>query len=544
MRNLLVPLFLCLAFFLGSSPFAEGISPTRFGSQSTGSSAPLAVHQETGTKNLFPKGQGGGSEKPETHPEKGGDKKGEGQEGEGTHFKWSPPVWAVLPFLLMLLCIAILPLFAHHWWENDRNRGFISLLLGLPVLYYTYRYSGGPGSDGDLHRILHVGEEYIAFIVLLGSLFMISGGIVITGNLKGTPKINTSFLAVGGLLASFIGTTGAAMLLIRPILTTNKERKHKLHTVIFFIFIVCNTGGCLTPLGDPPLFLGFLKGVPFTWTFSLWKEWAFVVGALLVIYFFIDLVQHSRETKTDIQLDEEHDRPLIVRGAQNFLFLGGVVMAVAMPEVFEFPTREGFMILMALLAWFSTRKENRRQNAFSFGPIIEVAVVFVGIFSTMIPALALLEARGGDLGVTNGHQFFWATGGLSSFLDNAPTYVSFLALANGIHEWGAQYLDKVLIFAQGHEAHIMSFAQAKVLSTQWEAQGVQNIFIIPEKILTAISLGAVFMGAMTYIGNGPNFMVRSIANEAGIKMPSFFGYLLWSVGILVPLLFLCNWIFV
>lgn len=481
-----------------------------------------------------PGGQGGGAKEDGAHAEGGGVHEGG---GAASHEPWNPPVWAVLPFILMLLCIAVIPLINNHWWENDRNRGLISLLLGLPTVLYTWQATEG------FYLINHTLEEYISFIVLLGSLFVISGGILITGNLKGTPWVNTAFLGVGGLLASFIGTTGAAMLLIRPVLSTNSERKHKLHTVIFFIFIVCNCGGCLTPLGDPPLFLGYLKGVPFTWTFSLYKEWAFVLGFLLLVYFLLDSLQYRKEEKKDIRLDIEHERPLVIRGAHNFLFLAGVVAAVAMTEVFSFGSREGFMILMTLFAWFTTRPEYRKENHFTFAPIREVAVVFIGIFATMIPALALLQARGDQLGVTDTTHFFWVTGTLSSFLDNAPTYVSFLALANGVTEWPKEYLSDVLLFAQGHGAEILPWPEALALGKEWAAQGVNNVFHVPEPVLTSISLGAVFMGSMTYIGNGPNFMVRAIADQAGIKMPSFFGYILWSGILLLPIFFIMTQIF-
>ncbi|MFQ5503489.1 MAG: sodium:proton antiporter, partial [Planctomycetota bacterium] len=224
-----------------------------------------------------------------------------GHPREGEAHEWNPPLLAVLPFLLMLLSIAIIPLVNHEWWENDKHRGMVSALLGIPALLFVYLSAANAAEEIDrTHRILHVGEEYVSFIILLGSLFVISGGIVITGNLKGTPVVNTAFLAVGGLLASFIGTTGAAMLLIRPLLTTNSERHHTLHTVIFFIFIVCNCGGCLTPLGDPPLFLGYLKGVPFDWTFDLIGAWTFVVGCLLAIYLALDWIQHRKEKPRDI----------------------------------------------------------------------------------------------------------------------------------------------------------------------------------------------------------------------------------------------------
>jgi Na+/H+ antiporter NhaD/arsenite permease-like protein len=448
--------------------------------------------------------------------------------GHGVHAQWDPPTWSVIPFVLMLLCIAVIPLVNHHWWENDKHRLGISLLLGIPTLVFVYF------DDGSWHHILHEGQEYVSFIVLLGSLFVISGGIVITGNLKGTPLVNTSFLAVGGLLASFIGTTGAAMVLIRAVLRTNSERHHKLHTVIFFIFIVCNCGGCLTPLGDPPLFLGYLRGIPFTWTFHLWPGWLMVCGTLLVIYFIIDTIQHRKETQADIRLDEEHDRPIIVRGAQNFIFLGGVVFAVAKSDWFYFPTREGFMALMVLLAWFSTRKQNRLDNEFSWAPIREVAVVFLGIFSTMIPALALLNAHGAEFSLTEPMHFFWGTGVLSSFLDNAPTYVSFLALANGITQWDPALAQDTLAFSIAHPAETGEFSVMLARFADAAANSQVVEYHIPQRILEGISYGAVFLGAMTYIGNGPNFMVRAIASDSGIKMPSFLGYMLWSCLILLP----------
>jgi Na+/H+ antiporter NhaD/arsenite permease-like protein len=418
---------------------------------------------------------------------------------------WHPSVWWVVPFVVMLLCIAIIPLVNHHWWENNRNRGAISAVLALPVVILALVQS-----PTSLH---HTVEEYVAFIVLLGALFTISGNILITGNLVGSAAVNTGFLAAGTLMASFVGTTGASMLLIRPLLTTNSERRYRTHTVIFFIFLVSNIGGCLTPLGDPPLFLGYLKGVPFEWTFTLWKEWALLSGILLVLYFLLDLWLHTRETPRAIKLDMEHDRPLVVRGVHNVLFLGGVVAAVALKM--PFGSREAVMLAMVLLSWFTTRAKVRVANKFTFAPILEVVVVFAGIFGTMMPAVALLQSEGSSLGVSTPTHFFWATCLLSSFLDNAPTYVSFLSLANAE---GLPYPPWVL------DGGMMNF----------QVPG-GTPYHVPVLILTAISLGAVFMGANTYIGNGPNFMVRAIAAEAGVKMPSFFGYLLWSGAILLPL---------
>ncbi len=454
--------------------------------------------------------------------------------GEEGHVKWTHvPIWAVFPFILMLLCIAIVPLINEHWWENNRNRGAIAALLGVPVLLYTWFVAPSPGLV-----IWHTAEEYISFIALLGSLFIISGGVVITGNLVGKPKVNASFLAIGGIMASFIGTTGAAMLLIRPLLKTNSERRHKLHTVIFFIFIVCNCGGCLTPLGDPPLFLGYLKGVPFTWTFGLWPEWMFVCGILLAMYFVLDTLQYRREEKVDIRKDVAHEKPIIIRGGHNFLFLGGVVAAVAFS--LPFGPREGVMLLMVILAWKSTRKEYREQNEFNFAPILEVVVVFAGIFATMVPALALLNDQGGSLGVDTSMKFYWATGTLSSFLDNAPTYVSFLEMAGGIKEWSPHLQEHAIAFTQGHAVvgPQVTWEMAHEAAAKWLADPTikSTVYVLPDHILKSISLGAVFMGAMTYIGNGPNFMVRAIAQGSGVKMPSFFGYMGWSVLFLLPVL--------
>ena len=456
---------------------------------------------------------------------------------------WTPDTWAVIPFCLMLLCIAVIPLISHRWWEQGRNQSIVSCLLGFPVLIYTYMQAGPDAHEG-LHRILHTSEEYISFIFLLGSLYIISGGIVITGNLLGTPRVNTAFLAVGALLASFIGTTGAAMLLIRPILKTNSERKHRLHTVLFFIFIVCNCGGLLTPLGDPPLFLGYLKGVPFVWTFGLWKEWLFVCAFLLAIYYVFDSIKYRTETPQALKLDVEHERPLVILGGHNFLFLGGVIVAVAF---LAFPYRELAQLALAVLAFRSTRRDYRKFNGFTFGPILEVVIVFAGIFATMIPALALLQVKGSSLmSDPTPMAFFWATGILSSFLDNAPTYLSFLALSNGIGPAGypAQLLESAIAFSAGYPAiEGQGFYETQALVPAAFAEA-KEVYVLPVSILSSISLGAVFMGAMTYIGNGPNFMVRAIAQESGLRMPSFFGYMLWSALIMLPVLVVFTLVFI
>lgn len=423
----------------------------------------------------------------------------------------SLPVWSVIPFGLMLLCIAVLPLVANHWWEHNRNKGILSALLGVPVAVAMARV--------DLVAVGHTLHEYVAFIILLGALFVIAGGIVVRGTLAGTPGLNTGLLAIGAVIASFVGTTGASMLLIRPLLRANSVRRRVAHVVVFFIFVVSNAGGLLTPLGDPPLFLGFLRGVPFLWTMRLFLEWALVNGALLVLFYVVDSTIFRRE---DIErpgdLDEvavAHKVPLSIAGKRNFLYLGGVVGVLLVSGSVKLPlgVQEAGMALMAVASLLTTPKDLRRENVFSWGPIVEVAVVFAGIFATMIPALQILNARGGELGLEKPWQFFWATGLLSSFLDNAPTYLTFASTASAIVGTDANNLSQLIADPRGAE------------------------------LLTAISLGAVFMGANTYIGNGPNFMVKAIAEQGGVKMPGFFGYMGYSVFFLLPLFAAVTWIF-
>jgi Na+/H+ antiporter NhaD/arsenite permease-like protein len=352
---------------------------------------------------------------------------GHGQEPLGN----AAPVTSVIPFVAMLLAIAVLPLVAPHWWHHNRNRGIVSAILGVPVVGILLAL-------GYTHDVLHVLHEYVAFIVLLGSLFVISGGIVVRGTLAGTPGVNTVLLAIGGVLASFIGTTGSAMLLVRPLLRANEHRQRKTHVVVFFIFLVANIGGLLTPLGDPPLFLGFLRGVPFTWTFNLAPQWLMMLALILVVFYVVDSTIFRREDiKRPGDLDEEsveHREPIRIDGKVNFLFLAGVVATIAVCGYLKPPigVQEGSMLVMAFLSLWATQKDLRRDNQFSWEPIVEVAVVFAGIFATMIPALAILNARGAELGLTEPWQFFWATGLLSSFLDNAPTYLTFTATASGL----------------------------------------------------------------------------------------------------------------
>ena len=402
--------------------------------------------------------------------------------------------WA-LPFVGLLLSIAVLPLAAPRFWESNLRKLGVSVLLAAPVLFLYAR--AWP------QALVHAGADYVSFIVLLGGLFVISGGILLEGDLEATPWTNAAFLGVGALLASFVGTTGASMLLIRPLLQTNRERKHVAHTVVFFIFLVSNIGGCLTPLGDPPLFLGYLLGVPFTWTFRLFVPWLFTTGLVLAVYVVWDRRAHAREAKTDLKRDFYEVRGLRVAGKENFVLLAGVLAAVAFLHA---PWREGAIVALALFSWLRTDPGLHRTNRFTFHPILEVAALFAGIFATMLPAIHILQARGAELGVREPWQFFWATGALSSFLDNAPTYLTFLALARSL-------------------------------------QLPADVVGVPNALLTAVSLGAVFMGANTYIGNGPNFMVRSIAEERGVKMPSFGGYMLYSGGVLIPVFVVVTLIF-
>jgi Na+/H+ antiporter NhaD/arsenite permease-like protein len=433
------------------------------------------------------------------------------------------PVWSMLPFAGLLLSIALLPLATPHFWERNGNRALVSALFALPVLIYLPAAFGAHG----FHELVEKGEEYAAFIVLLASLYVITGGIHVRGSLSGTPLVNTAVLALGAVIASWIGTTGASVLLIRPLLRANRARQRKAHIVIFFIFTVSNCGGLLTPLGDPPLFLGFLKGVPFEWTFGLWKEWLLVNGMLLAIFHVWDQVVFAREERErpGSQLEEvQVHEPLGVDGGRNFLFLLGVVLVIFGAgsgighggRPWPFGVQELLMVALAGGAYFGTRPEIRERNQFTFAPINEVAILFAGIFATMAPALLILNHSAPGLGISEPWEVFWATGLLSSFLDNAPTYLTFAATACGLEgiPLEGRYLEAFLAVGERTAA-----------------------------TLAAISCGAVFMGANTYIGNGPNFMVKAIAEERGVEMPSFFGYMAYSIGILIPLFLVCTFVF-
>jgi Na+/H+ antiporter NhaD/arsenite permease-like protein len=425
------------------------------------------------------------------------------------------PAWTALPFALLLSCIAILPLAIPQFWDRNRTKALVAFALALPILAYLPLAFGAAG----VGRLIDSACEYASFIALLGSLFAITGGIHVSGSLSGTPLLNTALLGIGAVLANAIGTTGASLLLVRPLLRANEPRVRKAHIVVFFIFVVSNCGGLLTPLGDPPLFLGFLEGVPFTWTFRLWLPWLLVNGALLVIFNVWDQIVFAREERErpGSQLEEvmEH-APLRIGGKRNFLFLLGIVAVIAASgrglgnagAPWPFGIQESAMLAIAAAAWWATHHEHRHANRFDFGPIVEVAVLFAGIFITMTPALLLLNARAPELGLREPWQFFWAAGLLSSFLDNAPTYLTFAATASGVAgiPLEGRYLTEFL--ALGPASH---------------------------QTLAAIATGAVCMGANSYIGNGPNFMVKAIAEQNGVPMPSFLGYMGYSCAVLLPL---------
>lgn len=444
------------------------------------------------------------------------------------------PLWSAIPFAGILLSIAVFPLVAPHFWHHHfpKISAAWAVIFAVPFLF---AYKGQA-----IHEILHIYLlDYFPFIILLWGLYTIAGGIHIKGTMKGTPIVNVLIIFIGTMLASWVGTTGAAMIMIRPILKANQDRKHKVHLIIFFIFLVANIGGSLTPLGDPPLFLGFLHGVSFFWTLHLFPDMIFCVFVLLVILYIWDSYMYRQEDlKPDLDGVKE---PIKIEGAFNFLFLLGVVVGVLfsgmvhLPEISVFGihvplqnwVRDFWIVLMGILSLRLTAKSIRNANEFTWFPIKEVAYLFAGIFMTIIPALAILKAgENGALAmlikaVETPKDFFWVTGALSSFLDNAPTYLTFFNTALG--KLGLS------------EDMIRTAFAAGTIDAQYPS------FV---SLLSGISLGAVFMGANTYIGNAPNFMVKSIAEESGINMPSFFGYMIkYSIPILIPLLFLQTIIF-
>ncbi len=437
-------------------------------------------------------------------------------------------LWMGIPFAGILLSIALCPLVAPRFWHHHFGKvsAFWGLLLAVPFLIMY----GGTA----VYEIAHIYlADYIPFIILLWSLYTVAGGILVSGRLSGSPVVNVIMLVIGTVIASWVGTTGAAMLMIRPFLRANAWRKNRTYQVVFFIFLICNVGGALTPLGDPPLFLGFLHGVPFFWTLALIKPMALISLILLAIFFVLDTYHYKKETGAPEPAEDGSG--LKVEGLHNVIFLAGVVGAVLASGILHLGdvnvfgihrpvahlARDGFLVVMGILSLRTTKRTLRERNEFSWFPIIEVAYLFAGIFVTMIPVLLILKAGShGALAfiiesVEEPIHYFWVTGTLSSFLDNAPTYLVFLNTALGNFSPGVAEID-----------------------------AIHSLIANKEIYLLAISCGAVFMGANTYIGNAPNFMVRSIAEEGGVSMPSFFGYILkYSLVYLVPTFVVVTFIF-
>lgn len=432
------------------------------------------------------------------------------------------PAWAMIPFGIMLLAIAIGPIIAEKWWESNLNKLIVSVVLGVPVAIFMVC----KGLTTELVDTIFF--DYVPFIILLLALFVITGGIHLSGDIKAKPIVNTMFLAIGFLLASLMGTTGAAMLLIRPVLATNQQRKYKVHTVLFFIALVANCGGLMTPLGDPPLFMLFLRGAAFTWFSTMWMEWLVTGIILLLIYFLFDTHFYKKEDWASLSADAREVEPLHLTGKLNFLWLAGIVASVAFINAGFIPAmgeekaplyikylREIAMIIFMVLSLVTTSKKVRYEdNKYTWAPILEVAALFIGIFTTMAPALIFLKENAASLGLNQIWQYYYSTGLLSSFLDNTPTAVAFWSMGTGL------------------SPEVMATMDSNIVAG------------IPELLLKAISIGAVFFGSMTYIGNGPNFMVKAIAEENHISMPSFFGYMAkFSLVILLPVYILVQLIF-
>jgi len=446
------------------------------------------------------------------------------------------PIWSVIPFVGILLSIALLPLLAPHFWHRHFGKISAFWALGLAVPFVIlFRHQ----AVNEIAHILII--DYIPFIILIGSLFTISGGIVIRGSLSGTPVTNTTLLFIGAILASIIGTTGASMLMIRPVLRANSHRLKKAHIICFFIFLIANIGGSLTPIGDPPLFLGFLHSVPFFWvTTNMLPQMLLSTAIILSIFFIIDMHFFKKEEIIEQSENKKPGEPFKIEGKRNLLILSGIISCIIISGLWKpgdiavlgisIPIQNIFrdlaILLLAAVSFFITPDRLRKANSFSWFPIIEVTKLFAGIFITIIPALNILKAgsNGALAGLVSAVDkpvhFFWATGILSSFLDNAPTYLSFFNLALG--KYGLSEADVPAALAAGSATAIPLFISS----------------------LKAISAGSVFMGAITYIGNAPNFMVKSIAEESGVKMPSFFGYVFkYSIPVLIPVFILISLIF-
>ena len=445
----------------------------------------------------------------------------------------SVPIWLCIPFAGLLLSIAVMPLIKPNWWEKNQPLAVIAWSL-LFIIPFTVTYGAFESAQTVLECVVN---DYLTFIILLFGLFCVAGNITVEGEFAGSPRINTGLLAIGTLLSSLIGTTGASMLLVRPFIKMNSWRRRKSHIMIFFIFLISNMGGCLTPIGDPPLLMGFMRGVPFSWSLHLFKILIFNMIILLFVFYHLDMRAYRKDIARGLKPDiSKPGTNFHIDGLHNLIFVamivGAVILSGVLPGLSAFRNADGtekgihilgevtlgfpalieigIILLAAFLSFKTTDSNIRIRNHFTWGAIKEVAVLFIGIFITMQPALMILKAKGADLGLTEPMQMFWATGALSSFLDNTPTYLVFLTTAGAL----------------GYQNGILT-----------------SVGTVSVRMLTAISCGAVFMGANTYIGNAPNFMVKSISDENGIRMPSFFGYMLWSIAYLVPVFLLDTLIF-
>ena len=443
------------------------------------------------------------------------------------------PVWLCLPFIVLLVCIAVFPIAAAEWWERHQQWVVLGLCAAFLAAYGLLR-GAGAAAETALECMVN---DYLPFIVLLFGLFCVAGNITLVGDLAGSPRVNVALLLFGTVLSSFVGTTGASMLMVRPMIKMNAWRKRKRHIMVFFIFLISNIGGCLTPIGDPPLLMGFSRGVPFFWSLRLLPVMLLNVAILLTAFYFVDMRAYRRDIAMGRKPDiSKPGTDVHIDGLHNLLFLaaivGAVILSGTLPTlpafqngagqvrgiplfggvVLSFPSliEMAIILLAALLSFKTTPASVRKANHFTWGAIREVAVLFVGIFLTMQPALMILKDCGPALGLHSPFQMFWVTGALSSFLDNTPTYLVFLTTA---------------------------------CSLGLEGGLVTSLDTVPARMLMAISCGAVFMGANSYIGNAPNFMVKAISDENGVRMPSFFGYLLWSAAFLLPVFLLDSLIF-
>ena len=443
------------------------------------------------------------------------------------------PFWLCIPFAALLGCIAAFPVVKPHWWERHQP-----IVVAVCSVAFLLPFAALSGMGAAVEIVLEcIVNDYLTFIVLLFGLFCVAGNITLEGDLAGSPRVNVVLLLFGTLLSSWIGTTGASMLMVRPMIKMNSWRKRKRHIMVFFIFLISNIGGCLTPIGDPPLLMGFSRGVPFFWSLRLFPIMMLNVAVLLTAFYFVDMRAYRKDIASGRKPDiSKPGTDIHINGLHNLIFLVMIVAAVilsgVLPTLPAFQTAEGavrgihifgevtltfpaiieivIILTAALLSFKTTDVSVRKANHFTWGAIQEVAVLFIGIFITMQPALMILKQYGASLGLETPFQMFWVTGALSSFLDNTPTYLVFLTTA----------------CAMGFESGL-----------------VTSLGTIPPQMLLAISCGAVFMGANTYIGNAPNFMVKAISDENGIRMPSFFGYILWSLAFLVPVFLLDSLIF-